>query len=182
MARLVLQDPSITAKEIAHKLGYVEQKSVYYWLQKAGFTSIREFRKAVLSGTFPITRLKGSGQLAKDAPTGPRIPIQGGDGRPDANLEEYMAGALGSSSFALSLPKGQYGSLAREGDLLIIDPGASVNQGDLVVANRGGDTYLARRYWHSGKGYLYVEASDHTSVLTPDFVTGRVIFILRSFV
>jgi len=37
MAQLVLANPTITAKELAQKMGYAEQKSVYYWLEKAGY-------------------------------------------------------------------------------------------------------------------------------------------------
>ena len=37
MAKLILQNPSITVRELANTLGYSEEKSIYYWLEKANF-------------------------------------------------------------------------------------------------------------------------------------------------
>lgn len=54
MARFLLMNPSITAKELARKMGYAEEKSIYYWLNKAGFSGMKEFRRKVLSRQFPV--------------------------------------------------------------------------------------------------------------------------------
>ncbi len=183
MARLVLSNPGITAREMAQTMGYAEQKSVYYWLRKAGFVGIKDFRKAVLSGTFPIRIREAHRPLAKDAPSSLGIPVHTGGTEPvRANLEDYMAGALSPGSFAFPLSSGRYGPLAREGDLLIVDPEAPVKQGDLVVGSHGGQTCLARRYWLPDKAVLYVDATDHACVLSPDYITGKVIFILRKHI
>lgn len=183
MARLVLSDPGITAREIAQTMGYAEQKSVYYWLRKAGFTGIKAFRKAVLSGTFPVRTRETSRPLAKDAPGSLEMHVHTDrEKQVRGNLEDYMAGSLGPGSFALPLSSGRYGPLAREGDLLIVDPEAPVKQGDLVVGSHGGQTCLARRYWLPDKAVLYVDATDHACVLSPDYITGKVIFILRKHI
>lgn len=52
IANLILEDPLITAGRIAHKLGYAEEKTVYYWLQKSHFAGLNAFKKAVLRGRY----------------------------------------------------------------------------------------------------------------------------------
>lgn len=52
IANLILEDPLITAGQIAHRLGYAEEKTVYYWLHKSHFGGLNAFKKAVLHGHF----------------------------------------------------------------------------------------------------------------------------------
>lgn len=52
IADLILQDPSISVREVARRLGYAEEKTVYYWLSKRGFRGIRPFKRAVLTGQY----------------------------------------------------------------------------------------------------------------------------------
>jgi hypothetical protein len=52
IAELILQDPSISVREVATRLGYAEEKTVYYWLSKRGFHGIRPFKRAVLTGQY----------------------------------------------------------------------------------------------------------------------------------
>ena len=52
IANLILEDPLITASHIAHKMGYAEEKTVYYWLRKSHFGGLNAFKKAVLHGHF----------------------------------------------------------------------------------------------------------------------------------
>lgn len=52
IANLILEDPLITASRIARKLGYAEEKTVYYWLHKSHFGGLNAFKKAVLHGQF----------------------------------------------------------------------------------------------------------------------------------
>src|SRR5690606_4064858 len=50
MSDLVRERPGVTVREIARELGYTQERSVYYWLNKADFQGIRQFRDAVLRG------------------------------------------------------------------------------------------------------------------------------------
>src|SRR5690606_36790877 len=50
MSQLVRERPDITVRELADALEYSQERSVYYWLNKAGFRGIRQFRDAVLRG------------------------------------------------------------------------------------------------------------------------------------
>ncbi len=49
MASIVREDPSITVKELARRMGFAEQKSVYYWLGKQRYRGLKDFKRAVLA-------------------------------------------------------------------------------------------------------------------------------------
>lgn len=49
MASIIREDPSVTVKELARRMGFAEQKSVYYWLGKQKFRGLKEFKRAVLA-------------------------------------------------------------------------------------------------------------------------------------
>lgn len=48
IAALVRENPSITVREIANKMSFADNKSVYYWLNKGNFSGIGDFKKSVL--------------------------------------------------------------------------------------------------------------------------------------
>ena len=48
MAYLVRENPNITVREIADRLKFADNKSVYYWLGKANFQGIGDFKQAIL--------------------------------------------------------------------------------------------------------------------------------------
>jgi hypothetical protein len=52
IAEVILQDPSVSVRDIARRLGYAEEKTIYYWIQKRGFHGIRAFKRAVLTGQY----------------------------------------------------------------------------------------------------------------------------------
>lgn len=52
IADLILLDPSISVRELAKRLGYAEEKTIYYWIAKRGYRGIRAFKRAVLTGHF----------------------------------------------------------------------------------------------------------------------------------
>ncbi len=49
MAALVRENPNITVREIADKMKFADNKSVYYWLAKANYHGIGEFKQAILT-------------------------------------------------------------------------------------------------------------------------------------
>ena len=53
MAQIIRENPTATVREIAAQLGFSEEKSVYYWLQKERFRGLKEFKRAVLTGRYP---------------------------------------------------------------------------------------------------------------------------------
>lgn len=52
IANLILENPLITAQAIARRLGYAEEKTVYYWIHKAHYSGLNAFKMAVLHGQF----------------------------------------------------------------------------------------------------------------------------------
>ena len=54
MAQIILEDPYITGKELARKLGYADEKAVYYWTLRSSYKGLTAFKRAVLSGQYRI--------------------------------------------------------------------------------------------------------------------------------
>ena len=54
MAQIILEDPYITAKELARRLGYADEKAVYYWTLRSSYKGLTGFKRAVLSGQYRI--------------------------------------------------------------------------------------------------------------------------------
>jgi len=182
MVRFVVANPNITARELAEMLGYAEPKSVYYWLEKAGFRGMKDFRKAVLSRSFPPPAGKAETPIAKDAPNAFLIPIyhDAKDFQGYSYLKDYLKTHLSPSSFAILLSTDEFQPLAKTGDLLIIDPKASLGEGDLLLVNKNGNNHLVRSYTFNDKFTIFVDARKPAQTLTPDFITGKVVFILKS--
>jgi hypothetical protein len=85
MAWVIREDPSITVKELTKKMGFAEQKSVYYWLDKANFKGLKAFRRAVLAHRASRTILPGE-PTAGAAPFGAdREPARRVEPRGDAS-------------------------------------------------------------------------------------------------
>lgn len=71
IANLILEDPLITASRLARKLGYAEEKTVYYWLHKSHFSGLNAFKKAVLHGQY----LPQSDRMAESPGLYGRLPV-----------------------------------------------------------------------------------------------------------
>lgn len=81
IANLILEDPLITANRLAQKLGYAEEKTIYYWLHKAHYKGLTAFKKAVLHGQF----LPQASDLGESPGLYGRLPVTEGwtdDGQP----------------------------------------------------------------------------------------------------
>lgn len=60
IAALIRENPSITVREIADKLQFADNKSVYYWLSKSNVNGINEFKRLVLAGENPLALPRSS--------------------------------------------------------------------------------------------------------------------------
>ncbi len=74
MAQLILEDPFITAKQLARQLGYAEEKSVYYWVDKTMFHGLNGFKRAVLSGQYRVSSSPARDQRSRYG----RVPVVAG--------------------------------------------------------------------------------------------------------
>lgn len=169
MAKLVLKNPNITARELAENLGYAEQKSVYYWLEKAGYKGIKDFREEVLKGAFPLPMEKSEPELLRDGPKSLPVYSRGGIRDTRTNLGDFLRTNLGPESFGVLLG----------GNIAIIDPSAIQTQGDLVLIRSEGSLKLTRRYSLPGRAEVYVLASDEKNLVSPDYIAGKVVFMLK---
>ncbi len=169
MAKLVLKNPNISAREIALALGYAEQKSIYYWLQKAGFKGMKDFRQAVLRRNASSDYGLMNVSLARDR-----------NGLLPRNLGEYLAQSLSPGSYGVLVSRDS-GEAAKPGDMAIVDPDAPWGQGDLVAVKIDGATGILRRYVTSGSA-VFVDLSAPGQVLFPDLVVGKVAAIVRRYV
>lgn len=184
IARLILADPNVTAKTIAGKLGYAEEKSVYYWLQKGGFTGMKDFRASVLRRTLPgAVGRKAEAPLARDSSDGGLTLFTDADPKTAvSSMRAHVEGQLGHESFGVLLTRTEFPPLAGAGDVVVIDPGAPSFQGDLMWASVKGRMHLVRQYGLPDGAPLYVDAREPGFLLSPDYVSGKVVFILRKYV
>ncbi len=179
MSRLILADPNVTARQIAKTLGYAEEKSVYYWLSKSGYKGMRDFKKAVLSRAIPSVK-RPEASVAKDSGD-TCLPLYSDPGQKALgyNLTGYLRENLGGESYAVLMTEDTCAPVAEMGDVLLVDPSAASFQGDLQWASVRGRMRVLRVYGDGDDRVLYVDAADPSSVVTPDFVSGKVVFILR---
>ncbi len=161
IARLIIENPSITVQEIAKQLGYSEERSIYYWLEKGNFRGIKPFKKAVLTKQFFINgpgpaygeenRIKELGEGERYALK--RVPIVGQfslNGHPDISESSQFLitdRVLGPDAFAFVLETNDYLPLANFREMLIVDPQAALENGDLALVWTKTAGILLRRYY-----------------------------------
>ncbi len=181
MSRLVLADPNVTAREIAKQLGYAEEKSVYYWLQKSGFSGMRDFKTSVLRRTLPASK-RSDQPVARDTGESGIAVFSDADSKTArTSLWRHIEDHLGHESYGVLLTRSDWEPLAGAGDVLIVDPGAPSFQGDLMWASVRGRMYLVRQYGLDDNTLFYVDAGRLTTPLSPDYLCGKVVFILRKY-
>jgi SOS-response transcriptional repressor LexA len=146
MARIIMHNPTATAQEITERMGYAQSKSVYYWLRKAGFKGIVDFRQAVLTGNFPppedplqrIPVARDQGEYVRRS-----IPIVGHFSRfvgPSTTGERPRSFvpspiAISTEGYALVVDSSRYQPGIQEHDLLIVDPKQDWVDGDLILVS-----------------------------------------------
>lgn len=131
MAAFVRANPTATVRELAAHLGFSEERSVYYWLQKMGYRGLREFKRHVIAGS-------------------------GFDGGGDAwAREEEAPYALSQRVVTTS----EYIPWILPGDRLEIAPQRPPSQGDLVLVDLPGAREALRRYY--GQGALVHPVKPH---------------------
>ncbi|MGE5484674.1 MAG: hypothetical protein ACM3X4_06630 [Ignavibacteriales bacterium] len=194
IAEVIRQDPSATAKDIAKKLGYSEEKSIYYWLEKGQFKGLRDFRQAVLTGRFPTRQyiVDHSGQSAREGEGGytlhnvPVVASFSPAGAPvytGGTVSNLVPTSQGTYGFLLGAP--DYSPVLCKGDILLVDPAARPSPGDLMLVLRKDSPGIVR-YYPVGSGALLVHPADpaSASVAPQDGFTilGRISAVIRCLV
>lgn len=182
MVHIVMQNPNATAKDIAAELGYAEEKSVYYWLAKAGFRGLKDFRLAVLRRTPPQPPAEAApAPYVRDSgdPSFRLYPEEDTRALP-IGLWEHIRKQAGPHSYGVLLTKSEFPPLVSRGDVLVVDPGAPFFQGDLIWVTVKGAKRLVRRYGKADDQDVFVDAMRPDLVLVPDSVDGKVVLIVKS--
>ncbi len=179
MTSIVRRDPSITVKDLTREMGFAEQKSVYYWLDKHGFRGLREFKRAVLSqrSSFELDKPKQSEQARETSTLRPghrviSVPVATAvstDGTPVWSQYAFHM------EFPEEMPSSVYAIRARDlfgtgkrNEWLIVDPIGSPKDGSLVVASRQDGSKLVARLISFGsvRRYFSLGGEEVTSDLT----------------
>lgn len=151
IADLILLDPSISVRELAKRLGYAEEKTIYYWIAKRGYRGIRAFKRAVLTGHFRgrlVAREPGTrpGRLPMAERLGPHgEPILTGETIPitlDRGRGTYVLHYAGPSEANIIA-----------GDYLVIGP-VDLDQADWALTIAGGQPAVRRVIRTGGARYL----------------------------
>lgn len=175
MARLIIQNPTISVKELASRLGYSQEKSVYYWLERAGFKGIKDFREKVLKGEYDphlhSTPVETMANMGREVPGTPLVL---------PSLPYRAQRTLGEGSFAHPLETDEYSPFAVKGDILIVDPTRKPHDGQLVLTDRN---TLARCYSTTTGVMLAHPCRAHVSSVDSEEaearIIGPVVYILR---
>lgn len=178
MSKLVLADPNVTARQMAKSLGYAEEKSVYYWLAKAGFRGIKDFKKSVLARSLPVPRR--TEHYARDG-SDTFVPLFSDTDRKalGIGLYQHLADSLSREGFGVLVAESGCEPVAARGDVLLVDPSVPALQGDLQWASVRGRMRLVRQYGAAGGDTIFVDAGEPGAIVSPDFIGGKVVFILR---
>ncbi|WP_068136356.1 LexA family transcriptional regulator [Limnochorda pilosa] len=181
MADLVRERPAATVRELADHLGYTQERSVYYWLNKADFQGIRQFRDAVLRGEFAERR------APQPAPAGNAVPLYRlsqmplpPDDRPPASRQVVVDLATTPGFFAFEAEGTEYAPLIEPLDQLVVDPEAELRDGDLALVMVRGYGPAVRRIFgqrptwlvHPSRGRPFEAQNDPV-------ILGRIVRLLR---
>lgn len=146
IARLLREDPTVTAQAVADKLSYSEPKALRYQLNRIGFKNFSEFRSAVLSGAYVPSSAAAEEELAAPhdmgtlplaIPVATRITTAGQPlfGESDASRQAAAnAPALSGRAFAVAWRGETYDTYLRPGAYLIVDPAHGPRSGELWLA------------------------------------------------
>ncbi len=193
IAEVIRQDPSATAKDIARKLGYSEEKSIYYWLEKGQFKGLRDFRQAVLTGRFPAREyIVGKGkQAAREGEPGytlqdvPMVTSFSTGGKPVVSGETVSAHfSAPREAFGFLLGAPEYAPVLFSGDVLLIDPLGDPSGGDLVLVFWEGHPRIVRYYPVDSRILLVHPVNPASASVAPAEgfkVIGRVSGVIRRF-
>jgi len=186
IAQLIQSNPAITVKQIAREMGYSEEKSVYYWLEKEKYYGIKEFKRAVLTGEFyKIQRRAGGHAQLMDRAFGlipgdmPMARTFTTDGKPVLmGIPGHYSRTLGESVYTLVIRGNDYFPFLQADDLLVIDPEAKIDDGDLVVFVVDSKPEFRLAY----PGNLYVHPLNPRDIQTgTQPCAGKVTHLVRSF-
>lgn len=133
MVSLIRAQPAITVRELARQLGFAEERSVYYWLRKAGHRGLKTFKREVLWGRYPAEPPAPGGEEVSKSKAA------------DESAQDVREEAPLYAAHVLTVATRAYEPWVRAGDELHVDPRAMPASGDLVVVDLPGEPDALRR-------------------------------------
>ncbi|HEY8531838.1 MAG TPA: S24 family peptidase [Limnochorda sp.] len=184
MSQLVRERPGVTVRELARALGFSQERSVYYWLNKADFQGIRQFREAVLRGEVgtPSGSARTATAYAVPLYRFSQIPFPSQEPPPTSRHVLVDVPPL-PELFAVEAEGSEYVPLIEPQDQLIIDPSAEPRDGDLVLVVLRGYGPAIRRIFGQNPTWLVHPCRGRPLEAhhAPPVILGRVTRLLRSF-
>lgn len=159
MAEIVRAEPTITVRELAQRLGFAEEGSVYYWLRKSGHSGLRSFKKAVLKGPGVASSfLRQTGPDAKDQ--------KGLQFTPSSTQEKKLRYGIET----WTVESTEYRPWILPGDCLEIECDVRPKEGDLVLIELPGEQGEKRelRRYYDGRPALLVHPADGKKTMRVD--------------
>lgn len=190
MAEIILQRPAVTARQLAHALDFAQERSVYYWLRKAGFRGLTDFRTAVLTGEYPVATEASTGPVALRATHVAEVPLLAAERPPTGSTPlDYVitTRSVSRDAFAVTIESDEYRPLVERNDILLIDPDERLADGDLALVQPGPQHPILCRIYASPKRW-YVHPVTGRPIDRPRRnpsvdvrLLGRVIGLQRSY-
>lgn len=183
ITRLVREEPTLTVRELARRLGYAEEGSVYYWLRKAGFRGIQDLRRAVLGGREAREPLSPWPQQVREGePSLPSVPFFADSGdTPAERLVVHLP--VSPRSFARRVQTGEYAPYLLSDDIVVVDPRGAFRDGDLAFVEDATGRSLLRRFLGPGPAYWVHPTDPHAAPLPGPALTlvGKVVEVIRLY-
>lgn len=154
MAAIILKRPTITARQLADALDFAQVRSVYYWLRKAGYRGMTDFRQAVLTGKYPVSTTASAGPVQLRARHVAEVPLLAAE-RPPSDYV-VTTRTVSREAFAVAVDSDDYRPLVERNDILLIDPDDRLVDGDLAwVEPDSGRQVLCRVYATPERWYVH---------------------------
>jgi SOS-response transcriptional repressor LexA len=146
MARFLRENPSATVNQLAEHMGWAENRSVYYWLNQAGFKGIRDFRKVALDRSFSFS----NEDIIREDLEKTYLPIVEQINSPkhyEYAKEDFLCLIKTSTtSFVYRVSNHDWAPFLIPGDLLVVDPEVKPqNQDIFLVWVRGQGTLILKK-------------------------------------
>jgi hypothetical protein len=175
IADVILSDPSVSVREIARRLGYAEERTIYYWIQKRGFHGIRPFKRAVLTGQY-----RGQSHAREPAARPGRLPVAD-------RLTKSGDPVYTGETLPITLDRGRGLFVWRylgppdvgvlPGDYLVIGP-VNLAAAEMVLSQRPDGSVVLRHVAHTASGPLLIQYP-HTTVDPDGRPVGTVLQVAR---
>lgn len=158
MTALVRENPNITVREIADKMKFADNKSVYYWLAKANYQGIGEFKHAILKERNNnldgvVIKQNNKNKFLIKVPLRNWVGRKSGDGIKWFYMFHDYPNPRGL--FATVIESNEFFPWFSENDLIVVDTSLNLSAKPWVLCKKG-------------RSFLIVRYGPHNSIYHPN--------------